>query len=94
MTATKLSVTIPSAILAEAERTLTYPGESRSAMLTRVLAAAVARALDERYADGYRRHPVTADEDLALEGVAREGFADVQADEKSRGHTWQRRASR
>jgi hypothetical protein len=79
------------AILAETERILTHPGESRSAMLSRVLAATVERGLDERYADGYRRHPVTPDEDVALEGVAREGFADVQADEKSRGRTWQRR---
>ncbi len=40
MTARKISATIPTDVLALAERTVAQPGETRSAMLPRVLAAA------------------------------------------------------
>jgi len=94
MTTRKISVTIPSEVLAEAERSLAQPGETRSALLSRVLAAAVKTALEQKYAEGYQRLPVTVEEDAALEAAAREGFADVQAEERVHGRAWRRHASR
>ena len=94
MTTRKISVTIPSEVLAQAERTLAQPGETRSALLSRVLAAAVKTALEQQYADGYQRMPVTIQEDAAMEAAAREGFADVQAEQRARGRAWRRHASR
>jgi hypothetical protein len=94
MTTKKISVTIPSAVLAAAERSLAHPGETRSALLSRVLAAAVNSALEQQYADGYRRMPVTIAEDAALEAAAQEGFADVAGAERPRARVWRRRASR
>ena len=94
MTTRKISVTIPTEVLAQAERTLAQPGETRSALLSRVLAAAVKTALEQQYADGYQRMPVTIQEDAAMEAAAREGFADVQAEQRTRGRAWRRHASR
>src|SRR5437899_3201406 len=94
MTARKISVTIPSAVLAEAERSLALPGETRSALFSRVLAAAVNSALEQQYADGYRRLPVTVEEDAAMEAAAREGFADVAVAEQGRRRARRRRAAR
>ena len=94
MTTTKISVTIPTDVLAQAERTLAQPGETRSALLSRVLAAAVKTAAEQLYAEGYQRLPVTVEEDAAMEAAAREGFADVQAEQRARGRAWRRRAAR
>ena len=94
MATRKISVTIPSEVLAQAERSLAQPGETRSALLSRVLAAAVNSALEQQYADGYRRLPVTVEEDAAMEAAAREGLADVAVAERGRGRVWRRRASR
>lgn len=70
------------------------PARGRSALLARVLAEAVDRAIDEQYAEGYRRQPVTREEDAVTEAAAREGLADVRADERAHGRTWRRRAAR
>jgi hypothetical protein len=94
MPKSKISVTIPAEVLAQAERNLALPGETRSALLSRILAAAVRASLEQQYAEGYERMPVTMEEDAALEAAAREGFADIQAQERARGHLWQRRAAR
>jgi hypothetical protein len=51
MTTRKISVTIPTDVLALAERTLAQPGETRSAMLPRVLAAAVKITVEHQYAE-------------------------------------------
>jgi len=93
MTTTKISITVPSAVLAEAERTLARPGETRSALVSRVLTVAIRRALEDQYAEGYRRQPVTDVEDAILEAAALEGVADVQLEERRRGRTWHRRAA-
>ena len=94
MTARKITITIPGAVLDEAERTLARPGESRSALLSRLLADAITANLEQQYADGYRRIPVTPEEDSAMEAAAREGVADVKAGERARGREWHRRAAR
>lgn len=91
---TKLSISLPTETLARAERLLGRAGEGRSALVARVLAEAVDRALDEQYAEGYRRQPVTAEEDAIMEAAAREGFADVRAEENAHGRTWRRHATR
>lgn len=84
-TTTKLSITIPTHTLADAEQTLAQPGESRSAMLSRVLAAAVAQAREDQYAAGYRQEPVSAEEDAIMQAAAREGFAHAAAGEQATG---------
>ncbi len=94
MTSRKISITVPADVLAEAERSLAQPGETRSALLSRVLAAAVRSALEEQYADGYRRLPVTVEEDAAMEAAAREGFADIAAEGRAHPRIRRRRASR
>jgi len=71
-----VSITLPSELLAQAAR-LARPGEGRSSILARLLAAAVERELDERYADAYRRHPIAPEEDAFAQAVARQGFADA-----------------
>jgi hypothetical protein len=91
---TKVSVSLPTETLRRAERLLGRAGEGRSALLARVLAEAVDRALDEQYAEGYRRQPVTPEEDAVMEAAAREGFADLRADERAHGRTWRPRAAR
>ncbi len=84
-TTTKLSITLPTTVLREAERTLAQPGETRSALLSRVLAAAVAQALEDQYEAGYREQPVSAEEDAIMQAAAREGFAHMAADERAAG---------
>ena len=91
---TKVSISLPTDTLVRAERLLRRPGEGRSALVARVLAEAVNRALDEQYAEGYRRQPVTPAEDAIMEAAAREGFTDVRADEQAHGRTWRRDAPR
>ena len=84
-TTTKLSITVPTRVLRAAERTLAQPGETRSALLSRVLEAAVAQALEDQYAAGYREQPVSEEEDAILLAAAREGFAHVAAEERAAG---------
>src|SRR5260370_118336 len=85
MTTRKISVTIPTEVLPRAERTLAQPRGTRSAWLSRALAAAVKTALEQQYADGYQRMPVTIQADAAMEDAAREGFAHVQAEQRAPG---------
>ena len=75
-TTTKISITVPTHVLAQAEQ-FARPGEGRSAVLSRLLDDALQRELEERYAAGYRRHPVTPDEDAFAQAAASQGFADA-----------------
>ena len=59
-TTTKLSVSVPNELLARADKLLAQPGEGRSALLTRVLDAAVRAAedaaIDAQYDRAFREH--------------------------------------
>jgi hypothetical protein len=65
-TTTKLSVSVPRELLARADKLLTQPGEGRSALLTRVLDAAVRAAedaaIDAQYDRAFREHPISQGE--------------------------------
>jgi hypothetical protein len=62
-TTTKLSVSVPKELLARADKLLAQPGEGRSALLTRVLDAAVRAAeeaaIDAQYDRAFREHPIS-----------------------------------
>ena len=61
-TTTKLSVSVPNELLARADKLLAQPGEGRSALLTRVLDAAVRAAeeaaIDAQYDRAFREHAI------------------------------------
>jgi metal-responsive CopG/Arc/MetJ family transcriptional regulator len=62
----KVSLSVPSDVLADAERRLARPGESRSALFTRLLTSAL-REMEEREAEecylrGYHQQPESEDE--------------------------------
>ena len=66
MPATKVSLSLPTDVLEEAERRLARPHETRSGLVSRILADAL-RELDEReaeeqYVRGYLENPETEDE--------------------------------
>jgi hypothetical protein len=65
-TTTKLSISVPTELLARADRLLALPGEGRSTLLTRVLAQAVRAAeeaaIDAQYEQALREHPVTQED--------------------------------
>ena len=66
MVAAKVSLSLPSDVLEEAERRLARPDETRSGLISRILAEAL-RELDEReaeeqYVRGYLEHPETEEE--------------------------------
>jgi hypothetical protein len=66
MTTTKVSLSLPGDVLADAERRLARPGENRSALFARLLISAL-RELDEREAEecylrGYQQQPETEEE--------------------------------
>jgi metal-responsive CopG/Arc/MetJ family transcriptional regulator len=66
MTSVKLSVSLPSDLLARAEQMLALPTEGRSALIARVLNQAVRAAeeaeIDAAYARAYREHPVNQED--------------------------------
>ncbi len=74
MATTKLSVSLPSELLARADRVLTRPGEGRSSLLARVLDEAVRTAeeaeIDAEYERAYREHPIPSEERRVLEGFS------------------------
>lgn len=63
---TKVAVSLPAALLAEAERARARSGESRSAYFRRALEAALRLEADReaaaRYIEGYRRYPETVED--------------------------------
>ena len=73
-TTTKVSVSLPSELLARADRVLTRPGEGRSSLLARVLDEAVRVAeeaeIDAEYERAYREHPITPEERRVLDGFS------------------------
>ena len=66
MSRTKVSVSLPNDVLADAERRLARPGENRSALFSRLLSSALReldeREAEERYLRGYRQQPESDDE--------------------------------
>ena len=62
-TVKKVSLSLPAETLAQAERRLAHSGESRSALITRLIAAALReldeRDAEERYLRGYQARPET-----------------------------------
>jgi hypothetical protein len=82
---TKLSVSVPTALLRQAEALLLRPNETRSALIARLLGDAIARALEDQYARGYAEQPVTASEDAFLEAAASQAVAGVRAEEEAAG---------
>jgi enoyl-CoA hydratase/carnithine racemase len=75
MTATKLSVSVPSELLARAERVLARPGEGRSALITRLMAEAVRAAeeaeIDAAYERAYARRPIRQADLERTDAIAR-----------------------
>jgi metal-responsive CopG/Arc/MetJ family transcriptional regulator len=63
---TKLSISVPTDLLARADTVLAKPGEGRSALLNRVLDEAVRAAeeaaIDAQYERAYREHPITRED--------------------------------
>ena len=63
MASTKLSISLPTDLLARADHLLARPGEGRSAWIARVLTDALHAAeeaeIDAAYERAYREHPVT-----------------------------------
>ncbi len=66
MAATKVSLSLPRDVLEEAERRLAHPNETRSGLISRILADALReldeREAEERYVRGYLEHPETEEE--------------------------------
>ena len=76
----RLTVTVPSALLAAVDECLVKNGESRSAVVRRLLEEAVwearERAEDEQYIRAYREQPQTEDELGWVDQVALQIFAE------------------
>jgi metal-responsive CopG/Arc/MetJ family transcriptional regulator len=74
-TTTKVSVSLPSSLLARADALLGRPGEGRSALFARVLNEAVNVAeeaeIDAEYERAYREHPFTDQERRVHEAMLR-----------------------
>jgi metal-responsive CopG/Arc/MetJ family transcriptional regulator len=72
---TKVSVSLPSSLLARADEVLGRPGEGRSALFARVLDEAVRAAeeaeIDAEYERAYAEHPFTEEENRVHEAMSR-----------------------
>lgn len=81
---TKLSVSLPSALLARADHLLTRPGEGRSALLARVLDEAVRAAeeaeIDAKYERAYGERPISPHERRVLNAFSRASLGSVLPD--------------
>lgn len=69
--ATKLSVSLPTELLRRAEKNLARPGETRSALLARVLKDALSAAedaqIDAEIEQAYAEYPISTDERRVLD---------------------------
>jgi metal-responsive CopG/Arc/MetJ family transcriptional regulator len=85
---TKVSVSLPSALLARADEVLGRPGEGRSALFARVLDEAVRTAeeaeIDAEYERAYAQHPITDEENRVHEAMLRLSVEAVGEDLTSR----------
>lgn len=76
---TRFTVSVPTALLEEAEQKVRQAGEGRSALLTRLLARALKEARDredeEQWVRAYRDHPQTEEEFGWQDRPAREALA-------------------
>ncbi len=81
-TTTKLSVSLPNALLARADHLLTRPGEGRSALLARVLREAVRAAeeaqIDAEYERAYGEHPISQAHEQVLNAFTRASLRSLQ----------------
>ena len=81
-TTTKLSVSLPRALLARADEVLGRPGEGRSAMFARLLDAAVRAAeeaeIDAEYERAYRDHPIEDQERRVLDAFTNASVRTLQ----------------
>lgn len=88
-TTTKLSVSVPNELLARADRLLAQPGEGRSALLTRVLDAAVRAAeeaaIDAQYDRAFREHPLSQDDLDRTNAMARAAIRSTRRDGRPGG---------
>jgi hypothetical protein len=91
MSATKLSVSVPTELLERADRVLTRPGEGRSALIARVLDQAVRLAeedeIDAAYDRALARRPVSKEQLERTNAVARAAILSTRRPRKSRGAT-------
>jgi metal-responsive CopG/Arc/MetJ family transcriptional regulator len=71
----KVSLSLPTRVLEDAEKRLARPNESRSALMARLLEDALRqldeREAEERYIRGYQEQPETEDERAANMALAR-----------------------
>jgi hypothetical protein len=79
--ATRLSISLPMRLWRQAQEQLARPDEGTSAFMARLLREALERRLDERYAAGYRRLPVTDEEDAIASAAARAAVLALEADD-------------
>ncbi len=82
---TRLTISLPSDLVATVERELAQPDESRSALLRRLLEEALRSAEErrnvERYILGYREQPQTEEEFGRSDAVAAEALANERWEE-------------
>ncbi len=82
---TRLTVSLPSDLVAAVERELAHPDESRSALFRRLLEEALQEAEErrnvERYIMGYREQPQTEGEFGWSEAIAVEALANERWEE-------------
>jgi metal-responsive CopG/Arc/MetJ family transcriptional regulator len=85
---TKVSVSLPSSLLARADEVLGRPGEGRSALFARVLDEAVRAAeeaeIDAEYERAYAEHPFTEEENRVHEAMSRLSVEAIRNDLTSR----------
>jgi hypothetical protein len=98
---TKLSVSVPTRVWHEVERLLGRPGETRSALVARVLDQAARAARDAEitaeYERAYRAQPETDEEravHMAVLDATRRRFAELDRDEAVRDRPPQRKRRR
>jgi metal-responsive CopG/Arc/MetJ family transcriptional regulator len=84
MSTTKLSISLPSSLLARADEILARPGEGRSALFARVLDEAVRAAeeaeIDAEYERAYAEHPLTEEEKRVHEAMLRLSLETIRDD--------------
>ncbi len=89
MTSTKLSVSVPTELLARADKLLARPGEGRSALIARLLSQALRAAeeaeLDAAYDRALAQHPVTRADLEHSDTLARAAIRSVKPPRRERG---------
>jgi metal-responsive CopG/Arc/MetJ family transcriptional regulator len=86
---TKVSVSLPTALLARADEILGRPGEGRSALFARILNQAVGTAeeaeIDAEYERAYKDHPIGDDERRVLDAFTKASARSLQRSPGQRG---------